>query len=58
MAKAAENKDKEAVKRYSEFMMHLGAHPAKKEAELGKYKKKFFNTVFKNKRKGKIPYYE
>lgn len=33
-------------------MRHLGSHPAKKEAEAAKYKKKFFGTVFKNRRKG------
>ena len=53
LAKARENNDKAAEKRYVEFMRHLGAHPAKKEAEGAKYKKKFFGTVFRSKRKGK-----
>ena len=53
LTKARENNDKAAEKRYVEFMRHLGAHPAKKEAESAKYKKKFFGTVFKSKRKGK-----
>ncbi|KAL5263187.1 hypothetical protein ACHWQZ_G008552 [Mnemiopsis leidyi] len=51
LAKARENNDKAAEKRYVEFMRHLGAHPAKKEAEGAKYKKKFFGTVFRSKRK-------
>ena len=53
LAKAREKNDKAAEKRYVEFMRHLGAHPAKKEAEGAKYKKKFFGTVFRSKRKGK-----
>ena len=53
LTKAREKDDKAGEKRYVEFMRHLGAHPAKKEAEGAKYKKKLFGTVFKNRRKGK-----
>ena len=52
LGKAREKGDKASEKRYTEFMRHLGSHPAKKEAEAAKYKKKFFGTVFKNRRKG------
>ena len=50
-AKARAKGDEDSEKRYSELMKHLGSHPAKKEAEAAKYKRKFFDTVFKSKRK-------
>ena len=55
LEKATEKNNKENIEKYQTFLRHLGTHPAKRDAEGAKFKKKLLTSIFNTgTKKGKL----